>query len=1198
MFGKIAAFELRYQLRSPVFLVVAAIFFLLTFGATASDQIQIGGGGGNIHKNAAYTIVQTHLILSLFYMFVTTAFVANVIVRDDDTGFAGIVRATRISKADYLYGRFLGAFTAAAISFLAVPLAMVLGAAMPWLDPEKIGAFAPAHYLYAYFVMALPLLLLTSSLFFLLATVTRSMMLTYVGVVAVIVGYFIFMVVVGKPELEAVAAWFDPLGMGAVDLATKYWTAAERNDALPALTGPLLANRIGVLIASAVFLLATWATFRFDSTPQSGRTPRRAKAAPTASAPPPALVAPRAGIQRFDARGVAAQFAARTRLDMRQVFLSPAYFVLLGLGLFNSMVSLWFTVEQAAYGGALHPVTRAVIPVLQGTFSLIPVIVAIYYAGELVWRERERKTHEIVDAAPAPDWVFVAPKIMAIALVLISTVLVSVVAGLIVQSAHGYFDFELGKYLLWYVLPSAVDCTLLAVLAVFLQTISPHKFVGWALMVIYIVATISLDNLGFGHNLYLYGGVPQVPLSDLNGQGDFWVGAWTFRLYWAFVALLLGVLSHLLWRRGTETRLTPRLLRAPFRLAGGTGMVLGAAVLGSAALGVFIFINTNVWNDYRSNIDDEKWQADLERTLLPFESIPQPKIVSAKLEVDIHPKDPSLDTHGLYVIENKTAQNLREVHLRFDRDLDVLALSVQGAWPKQSFERFNYRIFVFDAPMRPGERRTIAFATRRAQKGFKNSGGDVRVVGNGTFVNDREIAPSLGMSRDGLLVDRAKRRKYGLPSELRMAKLGTPGADQFNGLRRDSDFVASDITVTTDADQTPIAPGTRVSDRVDGDRRIARFVAEAPIMHFFSIQSARYARRSETYKGVALTVYHHPAHAWNVERMMQSMKLSLDYFQAAFSPYQFHQVRFIEFPDYADFAQSFANTIPWSEGLGFIVDTREEDGGKIDFITYVGAHEIAHQWWGHQLVGADEQGGALLVETLAQYSALRVMKHRYGEPMIRKFLKYELDRYLRRRGGEALGELPIIRVEDQPYIYYQKGSLVMYRLAEEIGEEAVNRALRRMLAAHAFKGAPYPTSLDLLAALRAEAPADKQALITDLFEKITLYDLKARDPKVVRRPDGRYDVSFTVLAKKLYADEKGVETEAPLAETIEIGAFAAEPGKKGFDASKVQVVEKRQIRSGTQVIRLVTAAAPRFVGVDPYNTLIDRNGDDNLARVD
>lgn len=139
--------------------------------------------------------------------------------------------------------------------------------------------------------------------------------------------------------------------------------------------------------------------------------------------------------------------------------------------------------------------------------------------------------------------------------------------------------------------------------------------------------------------------------------------------------------------------------------------------------------------------------------------------------------------------------------------------------------------------------------------------------------------------------------------------------------------------------------------------------------------------------------------------------------------------------------------------------------------------------------------------------------------------------------------------------------------------------------------------IDLVAAFRAHAPADKQALITDLFETITLYDVKARSAAVRKRPDGRYDVALVIEARKLHADGHGKETAAPLSETLDVGLFTAEPGKEGFDASKVVAFEGRTIRSGVQTLTFTVAKPPRFAGVDPYNTLIDRNGDDNVVKV-
>ncbi len=1193
MFRKIAGFELRYQLKSPVFWVVATIFFLLTFGAATIDQIRIGGGG-NIHKNAPFAIAQTHIILSIFYMFVTTAFVANVVVRDDETGFGPILRSTRVRKFDYLYGRFAGAFLAAAISFLVVPLAIWLGSLMPWIDPERLGPNEAHAYLFSYFVLALPSILLTSALFFALATVTRSMMWTYVGVIAFIVLWIIAGIALRRPEYAKIAAYWEPLGASAFGQATRYWTASERNSLVPALTGALLFNRVFAVALAMGFLTLAYGLFRFQSADLSGRRKVKATNAKSDDAKPPAPSGP-LPTPRFDRRAAWAQLVVRTRLDMGQVFKSPAYFVLLFLGLANAMGSLWFATEAGTYGGVIYPVTRVLLEPLMGSFSLIPIIIAIYYSGELVWRERERKTHEIIDATPVPDWAFVAPKTLAISLVLISTLLISVLAAVLSQALHGYFNFELQKYLLWYLLPQSVDWILLAVLAVFLQAISPHKFIGWGLMVIYLITTITFVNLGFEHKLYNYGAVTATPFSDMNGQGKFWIGAWWLRVYWSAFALILLVLAHALWRRGTESRLLPRLRRLPARLNGGAGVLMALSLAVFVGAGGYIYLNTNVWNAYRTKIDSEQWQADYEKTLLPFENTPQPKIVAMTLDVDLRPRAPSIETKGSYVIENKTGAPLKEIHVRFDRDLQVKGLSIEGARPKKTFEAFNYRIFAFDTPMRPGERRKMSFITLRAQRGFPNSDQESRVVDNGTFVNNMEIAPILGMSRMGLLEDRAKRRKYGLPAEQRMAKLGDIPSRQFNDLRKDADFISSDITVSTEADQTPIAPGYKVSDTVKNGRRVARFVTEAPIMPFVSIQSARYQVSREIYKGVELAVYYDAQHPWNIERMKTGMKRSLDYFQANFSPYQFRQLRFQEFPDYAKFAQSFANTIPWSEGMFFISDYR--DPSKIDMVTYVGAHEIGHQWWAHQVIGADQQGGAMLSETFAQYSALMVMKHTYGEDQIRKFLKFELDSYLRARGGDVIDEQPLAKVETQPYVYYRKGSLVMYRLQNEVGEEVVNRALRKLIAQYAFKGAPYPITTDFLTYLRAEAPVDKQALITDLFEKITLYDLKTKSAVVKARPDGKFDVTVTVDAQKKYADGKGRETAAPLNETMDIGVFTAKPGDKGFDAKDVLVYGRRQIRSGAQTFTFTVSKKPRFAGIDPYNMVIDRNGDDNTVAV-
>jgi aminopeptidase N len=1197
MFGKIAWFEFRYQLRQLVFWVAVIIFGLFAFGSVASDNIQIGSTD-NIHKNASFVIGRTTLIFAELYMFVVAALVANVIVRDEESGFGAIIRSTRIRKVDYLYGRFLGAFGAALVGFLVVPVGLWLGSSAWWVDRETLGPFVLRDYVWAYVVLAAPVIFLCASLFFAVTTITRSMMWTYVGVVALFIGGQVMGVVLSRPGYEHVAALWEPFGGGAFGAATRYWTPSERNTKVPAIADDFLAHLIIWLGVALALLAAAYGLFRFQASGRPGRAGRKAAALAEASAAEPApqaaLGAPTKPV--FDARAARAQLWARTKLDAAQVFRSPAYFVLLGLTAALSIGNLWFSTEVGTYGGKIYPVSRAMMQALSGIFPTMTLIIVTYYAGELVWREKERRTHEIIDAAPVPDWMFVVPKALAISIVAISTLLAGVVVSIASQALRGYFDFQIGEYLLWWVIPNGIDLVLLAVLAVLVQALVPHKFVGWAVMVVYLISTLVLANLGFEDNLYQYGTGPGTPTSDMNGLGHYWIGAYWFRLYWSGFALMLLVLAYALWRRGTETRLRPRLRQLPRRLTGTAGVLMGVGLAVFVATGAWAFYNTHVLNPYRTALGDDKWAADYEKRFLRYEHLPQPKIARVRLDIQIWPHQTRVVGRGVYLIQNRTTAPISVLHLRFIRDLRIDGLAVTGARLAADFPQYNYRIYRFDQPMQPGETRAVAFITTFQQQGFKNSNNLLQIMDNGTFINDTDLTPQIGMDRQLLLQDRAKRRKYGLPEELRIPKLGTPGADQVDYVRHDSDWVTADITVTTDADQIPIAPGYQVSQAVANGRRTVRFVTDSPILNFFSAQSARYAVSTVPYKGVNIGVYYDPQHPWNVGRIQKAMEAGLDYYQANYSPYQFHQVRVLEFPaPQGSFAESFANTIPWSEGIFFIADERDPE--KIDMVTYVGAHELGHQWWAHQVIGAEEQGGTLLSETLAQYSAAMVMKHMYGPDMMRKFLKFELDSYLRARGGDILQEQPLERVENQGYIHYRKGSLVMYRLQDQIGEAAVNRALRHLLHDYAFKGPPYPTSVDLVKDIRQEAPADKQALITDLFEKITLYEVKASHAVAKKRPDGRYDLTFAVDAKKVYADGAGRETPAPMNETVDIGAFDVDPSGSGYNQSKVIAVQRVPIRSGVQTVSMVVGRAPKFAGVDPFSELIDRNAAAAITKV-
>ncbi len=1190
MFGKIASFEFSYQLRSPVFWVSAVILALFAFGSVASPNIRIGAPG-NTNINAPFAIVMVHLVMSIFSLFIVPAFVANVVVRDDDTGYGSIIRSTRIKKFDYLFGRFTGAFLASVLVFAAVPVGLLIGAQMPWLDQERVGPVVPMHYVQAFFLYAVPTLFIVAAFLFAIAAVVRSMALTYIGVIVLFILSAVSGVWLSDLKNERLASLFDPFGSGPVGIATKYWTASDRNTMMPPLDGLVLENRLLWFAVAFALLAFAYAAYRFSER-GARRGGKREEAAPLTAYVPVNVS------RRFNAAALRAQAWKWTRFEMAQVVRSPAFPILILLGIINATASVWAGISFDQW--TLLPVTRQMIDQVAGAFSIAPFMIAAYYAGELVWRERERKSHELFGAAPVPDWVFVAPKILAIAFVLLVTLLIAVGVGIGVQAYKGYTDFELDKYFVWYVIPTFINFLHIAILAVFLQAIAPHKFVGWGLMGIWLVVSSQLPNLGYDHRLYRYGSVGGVPLSDMNGQGYFWIGRAWHEVYWSAIALILVIIAFAIWPRGTEARYRPRLARLYRRLKGPAGTFGALALAVALTSGSWIFYNTTILNEYRTQDQQEKLLADAERALLKYATQPQPRIVGTRLNVALYPHDTRAVTTGDYLIENRSGTTLTEVHVNLPDELKVEKLEIDGATLGTEFKEYAYRIYKFDTPMQPGERRHIRFKTLWEQRGFKNTGNNTSLLDNGTFLNNMSVTPVLGTHRSNFLSNPTVRRRQDLPAQLRMPKLEDPAAGANSYLRPDSDWVTSDITVSTVADQTPIAPGYVVSDETKNGRRTVRFKSDTPIQNFYSIQSARYATKETKWNGIELKVFYHPEHDYNIDLMLDVMKVSMKVFEREFGPYQFRQARMIEFPAIATFAQSLANTIAYSENIGFLQDTKAilADPSKIDMVTYVTAHEIAHQWWAHQVLGADVQGSTMLSESFASYSSLLVMEEIYGPEQVRRFLNQERDTYLQGRLQENVEELPLYRVENQPYIHYRKGAMVLYRLKTEVGAAVVNGAMKTMIERYKYAATPYPRSTDFMKILREAAGPQHDALITDLFEKITLYELKAAAPKVTKRTDGKFDVTFEVEAKKLYADGQGKETEAPLAENVAVGLFMTDPTEPDFKRDAVITYELRPLKTGKQTVTFVTDKAPKFVAVDPYSIWVDRDDKDNVAAVE
>ncbi len=733
-----------------------------------------------------------------------------------------------------------------------------------------------------------------------------------------------------------------------------------------------------------------------------------------------------------------------------------------------------------------------------------------------------------------------------------------------------------------------VDYLLLAALAMTVHVVVNQKYVGHILVLMAVVFMKVAPELGIRHHLLLYGTDPGWTYSDMNGFGPFVAPFVWFKLYWAAWALLLLVITQLLLVRGSEPGLGARLRAARERFTGPVVRAAGVAVTLIFALGGFIFYNTNVLNEYRTAGESGAPQGEYEKRYKRFENAPQPMIEAADLRVEIYPEEPAADLSGTYHLVNRTSAPIDSVHVFTVREIETRSIAFdRPSTPMVVDDETDYRIYALERALQPGDSLQLTFDVTFRPRGFPNGGIPTGVAQNGTRF-DRRWLPIIGYQDLFELTDERERARFGLAPRPPM-----PGPEDADARRNrfsptDGDAVHVEAILGTAADQIAVTPGVMRRSWKEGGRRYFQYDHESTGFGF-TVYSARYAVLEDRWGSVDLEVYHHPAHGYVLDRTVRSMKASLEYFTREFGPYPAPQLRLVESPRYGGFGIAHPYTIGFTEDY-FLSRVQE---GEVDLPFYGTAHEIAHQWWGGAVRGAEVRGHGLLTESLANYSAMVVTEQTYGLEMARQVYDFQMERYLNGR-AEQSREVPLLEVEDQPYIAYRKGAIALYLLRDSIGEELVNTALRRYLEKYRSSRPPFPTSLDLYAELRAVTPDSFQTLLSDLFEHVTLWEVRADRARVEPTGTGEYTVTLDVVAKKLRADSVGNETEVPMDDLIEIGVFVAGEGE---GPGEPIYLERHRIRSGAQTITLTVPREPARAGIDPYHRLIDRTADDNFVTV-
>ena len=1204
MFLEILRFELRYALRKPSTYVFFSIYFAfyLFLSLAGSGVLPLGSSDSNTYLNSALANASLYLafnqnILALIHNMIIIAVMATAIQKDFEYNSHSLFFTKPITKPAYFFGRFFGVLCVALFVFSGQFFGLFLGSLIGKGQPT-IGPIELYNYIQPFLYFVLPNTLFFGIIYFSLTTFLRNTTIAYLFTII----FFLFDLaassVLSDIDYQSLAAMLDPSGNKALNKITQYWTPYEQNERLIPLRDELLYNRMVWFALSLAIMWISYARFSFSQFLNPVKSFLFRKKEESYSPQTPSIQhitdLPKVTISSTG-KAFWNQLLFIARFEYKRIIRSYFFIIMIVLGAVLAYIISSF--NALIFGTEVYPVTYNISEQTGSMFQFMLAILIIFYSGNLVFNEKQFKVDELVGASPVRSSTLLLGKYLGLLGAVALGLLGAILTGIAIQSMKGYYQFELGQYISTIYGRTFVSLAITAALCFIIQCMVSNKYVGFVIaFIVAFLLRMILGRLQVSNPMLIFNSSgPMLGYSDMNGYGHTSPIFYFFKLYWFAIIALLFVIGARFYLRGKEKGWKARFRFSKYDSHKQLRFVSVLAFILFLTTGSVIFYNIKVANKLLSRKDYEKMQSKFEQTYKHFQYTLQPRVVSSYVEVDLYPKELGAKFKGYYYLKNKHTKPLDTLVVNYNYNTELRSLKFSAAEKNVIDDReLCIKVFRLASPLQPGDSIRMDYTIDYLRKGWFSNDAKSDVVYNGTFINNM-LLPSIGYNDGAELGENEARKKYHLMPKSRTASINDTAAYANTYISKDADWISFECIVSTEPDQIAVAPGYLVNEYTKDNRRYFHYKMDSPILNFYSFLSARYEVKKAKYKDINLEIYYHKGHEYNLDRMINSIKKSLAYYEKAFSPYQHRQVRILEFPRYATFAQSFPNTIPYSESIGFIAHVDKDDPLSIDYPFYVTAHEVAHQWWAHQVIGADVQGATLMSESMAEYSAMMVMEKEYGKEAMHKFLKDALNKYLIGRATESKKELPIMLAENQQYIHYNKGCLVMYALKDYIGEDSVNAALKRYIKKVGFQSAPYTTAKEFVANMKLSVPDSMQYVVKDLFEDITIYENYVKELKSVKQADGRYKVTLTVGSAKFKADSLGKSKAVPVNDWMDIGIFTQQD-MNGKKVNKELLFQKVKMDKAVKTFEFVVDKEPVLAGLDPYNKLIDRIPENNRCK--
>lgn len=1181
-FRQIFQFELKYQLRHAstwIYLSIPCVFpFLLAIFSTPTDD--------NVYLNSPVYIIFSTVFVGVIWLLTGGAIAGNAATRDLSTLQHPLTYTTPITKLEYFGGRFMAALTLNALAQLAIITSFILAVYIPGVQKGPLGPFRPDAYLTVFFYLALPNAFIATSFQFAAATLNRRAIMAYLvsAVMFPVISVFIgtsATAFTGKKELWEL---IDVAGISVV-ASTETWTTFEHNNRVLTFDGMLLWNRVMWLAIALGSLAFTYFRFEFAHVVASTWWRRKKTAAveQTSESSFTPVTVPSIG----RAFGLATQIRQTRSIawsSFKSIVQSPIGTGVALLLAFHFVVFAQGYLTGAnipTYATAMNLIHIMVKPVsdIQTPLTILTILIA-FFAGELIWKERDSRMDKISDIVPVSEWMLFLGKFLGLALTILLWLGMLVIAALLIQVFDGYGNFEIGVFIQTLMGLQFVEYLLFALIAMVIHVVVNHKYLGHVIVLFVLMYMIFHAKLGIEHNLLVYGETPGWRFTDMRGFKPFLIPWLWFKTYWIGWAILFAVVARLFWVRSILDGISSRLKLVGNRLTRPTVLTFGVGILTVLLAGGFIGYNTNVLNDYSSSKEKVTTKALYEKTYSKYKNSPRPTLTASTVQVDIYPGRRNADVHGIYTLVNKTNTAIGVIHVSNGMDAESTSLEVKEAELILNDVRLGFRSFKLNESLQPGDSLQIAFDVHLGVRGFTNQAINPAIASNGSYFINYDWFPSIGYLQARELTNDAARKTNGLAPYVSPSLYDSTidKTTQFN------DLITLKAIVTTDEDQIAVAPGNLVRQWNENGRNYFQYATSAPIRNTYPFFSGKYAVNKSKWNDVDIWFYYHPGHPENVDKFVKGTHDALEYYTKTFGPYPYKHLTLAERSGYTGALNAEPGSIDYGESFTLY---NVSNPNTLDIVYFAAAHEVAHQWWGAaQVMPARGEGGIVISETLANYSGLNVLKSTHGEEHVQKLLTMWRNAYEVPRKRDA----PPLLQANESFLGYRKGPFAMYALGKYIGFDKINEALKRFATKHNSGIPPLPTSLDLYRELTAVTPDSIKYLLRDLFEKNIYWQLKTEAVEAKQVDSNNWQVSIYLNINKVEVDSTGAEHPLPMNDWIEVGIYSKEDGDPIH-------LKKYRLKTGKQTLIITVPEKPVRAGVDPYGLLIDLNLEDNTHLV-